>query len=76
MRLEDVVGGEDATSGEGWETAIAARVSVEHAVDARRALEVLAALPERQPHDLALFVAGFRYGEIARLGGRGRQAGV
>jgi hypothetical protein len=48
VRLDDLVGGEDVASGEGWETVIAGRVCVEHAVEARRALEVLAALPERR----------------------------
>jgi len=69
VRLEDLVGGEDAASGEGWEPAIAARVSVEHAVEA---LGVLAALPEHERHDLALFVGGFCYEKTAQLGGRGR----
>lgn len=65
--LEDLAAG-DAASADGWTGVIAAPVSVDDAVEARRALEVLAALPERQRHDLALFVAGFRYAEIARLG--------
>jgi len=38
-------------------------------VEARRALRVLAGLPERQRSTLALKVAGFRYAEIQRLRG-------
>jgi DNA-directed RNA polymerase specialized sigma24 family protein len=43
------------------------RRSLDDAVEARRALRVLAALPERQRSTLALKVAGFRYEEIQRL---------
>ena len=45
------------------------RRTLEHAIEARRALRVLAGLPERQRTTLALRVAGFRYAEIQRLGG-------
>jgi DNA-directed RNA polymerase specialized sigma24 family protein len=44
---------------------------IDGALEAREALRVLAALPARQRDDLALFVAGFSYREIAQItGGR------
>jgi DNA-directed RNA polymerase specialized sigma24 family protein len=67
-RLEDL-----AEQGE-WETWVGEGPSLEDAVEARRALAVVAALPRSQREDLALFVAGFGYAEIARLGARRRSA--
>ena len=44
---------------------------IDDALEARRALRSLAALPERQRQDLSLRVAGFSYREIAQItGGR------
>lgn len=48
-------------------------VSGEEAIEARRALAVLGALPEREREYLSLLIAGFSYAEIAELtGGRTR----
>jgi len=55
--------------GEGWDAFIPGRRTLEDAVEARRGLSVLAALPERQRTTLTLQVAGFRYAEIQRLRG-------
>jgi DNA-directed RNA polymerase specialized sigma24 family protein len=55
-----------------WETFAGAAPSLEDTIEARRALAVLAALPQVQREDLALFVAGFGYAEIARLGAHRR----
>jgi RNA polymerase sigma factor (sigma-70 family) len=65
LHLEDL-----AIEGD-WETILAGRVTVEDQLDALEALRALAALPDRQRHDLSLRVAGFTYREIAQLtGGR------
>jgi DNA-directed RNA polymerase specialized sigma24 family protein len=54
-----------------WDAVIADAFSIDDILEAREALELLAALPDRQRVDLALLVAGFRYIEIAeRTGGR------
>jgi DNA-directed RNA polymerase specialized sigma24 family protein len=46
-------------------------VGIDDAVEARRALRVLASLPDREREDLVLLVAGFSYREIADItGGR------
>jgi len=58
-----------AHDGEDWEAFIASGHTLEAAIEARRALGVLAALPARQRETLALAVAGFRYAEIQRLRG-------
>lgn len=65
-RLEDLGGDES------WESTLSDGPSLEDAIEARRALQVLAALPRRQREDLALVVAGFGYAEIAAspVGGR------
>jgi DNA-directed RNA polymerase specialized sigma24 family protein len=64
---------EDLTDGGGdWEALVGTGPSLEDAIEARRALAVLAGLPALQREDLALFVAGFGYAEIARLGARRR----
>jgi RNA polymerase sigma factor (sigma-70 family) len=55
-----------------WETFIpGSRVTLEDQLEALEALRALAGLPDRQRRDLALFVAGYKYREIAQLtGGR------
>lgn len=54
-----------------WEEVIADPAAIDNALEAREALRVLAELPARQRDDLALFVAGYTYHEIAELtGGR------
>jgi DNA-directed RNA polymerase specialized sigma24 family protein len=54
-----------------WEEVIADPAAIDSALEAREALGVLAELPARQRDDLALFVAGYSYREIAELtGGR------
>jgi RNA polymerase sigma factor (sigma-70 family) len=59
--LEDVAGDHH------WEGLFGLSQPLEDAIEARRALETLAALPVLQRDDLALLVAGFSYREIARL---------
>jgi DNA-directed RNA polymerase specialized sigma24 family protein len=50
---------------------IPGRVTLDDAIEARRALRLLAGLPTRQREDLSLFIAGFTYAEIRELtGGR------
>ena len=66
VRLEDLAG-----DGE-WESLVGTAQSLDDAVEARRALQTLAALPSAQRDDLALLVAGFSYQEIAAVGGRPR----
>jgi DNA-directed RNA polymerase specialized sigma24 family protein len=54
-----------------WDAVIADAFSIYAILEAREALEILAALPERQRTDLTLLVAGFSYAEIRRMtGGR------
>jgi DNA-directed RNA polymerase specialized sigma24 family protein len=65
---------EDFAAGGGWEALVGEGPPLEDAIEARRALAALAALPRLQREDLALFVAGFGYAEIARLGARRRSA--
>jgi RNA polymerase sigma factor (sigma-70 family) len=60
---------EDLDHSQGWDAVIAGRVTIDDAIEARRALRSLAALPERQRQDLFLRVAGFSYGEIAQISG-------
>jgi RNA polymerase sigma factor (sigma-70 family) len=66
VRLEDLAG-----DGE-WEALVGFSHSLGVAIEARRALETLSALPAHQRDDLALLVGGFSYQEIASLGGRER----
>ena len=62
---------EDLDHSEGWDAVIADRVTIDDTIEARRALERLAELPDRQRRDLVLRVAGFTYREIAQItGGR------
>ena len=62
---------EDLGAADGWEAVIAGGPAIDDVIEVRQALELLAALPERQRDDLALLVAGFSYREIAeRTGGR------
>jgi DNA-directed RNA polymerase specialized sigma24 family protein len=65
---------EDLSPTGDWEANAGEGPSLEDAVEARRALAVLAALPALERADLALVVAGFGYAEIARLGARARSA--
>jgi len=60
---------EDLEHSQGWDAVIADPVTIEDAIEARRALRSLAALPERQRQDLSLRVAGFSYREIAQITG-------
>jgi RNA polymerase sigma factor (sigma-70 family) len=66
VRLEDLAGDGD------WEALVGVSQSMENAIEARRALETLSALPALQREDLVLLVAGFSYQEISTLGGRQR----
>ncbi len=62
---------EDFGDSDGWDALIATRESIDDAIEARRALRLLAELPARQREDLSLLVAGFTYAEIrASTGGR------
>ena len=54
---------------DGWEALLPAETDLEEHLEARRALSVLARLPERQRRYLALRVAGYRYDEIADAAG-------
>jgi RNA polymerase sigma factor (sigma-70 family) len=67
-RLADLAG-----DGE-WEALVGISQSLDNAIEARRALHALAALPALQREDLTLVVAGFSYQEIAKLGRRHRSA--
>ena len=58
--LEDLAGDHE------WEALLGLSPPLENAIEARRALETLAALPVLQRDDLALLVAGFSYQEIAQ----------
>jgi RNA polymerase sigma factor (sigma-70 family) len=60
---------EDLDHGQGWDAVIAGRDTIDDAIEARRALRSLAALPARQRQDLFLRVAGFSYREIAQISG-------
>jgi RNA polymerase sigma factor (sigma-70 family) len=64
--LEDVAGDHER------EALLGISQPLENAIEARRALETLAALPVLQRDDLALLVAGFSYQEIAQLDRRQR----
>jgi RNA polymerase sigma factor (sigma-70 family) len=66
VMLEDLAGDHD------WEALLGLSPPLENAIEARRALETLAALPVSQRDDLALLVAGFSYQEIARQDRRPR----
>jgi RNA polymerase sigma factor (sigma-70 family) len=66
VRLEDVTGDDH------WDALLGLSQPLDDAIEARRALETLAALPVRQRDDLALLVAGFSYREIATLDRRPR----
>jgi RNA polymerase sigma factor (sigma-70 family) len=59
----------DSPQSEGLARRLEDHRRLEDAAEARRALRVLAGLPERQRSTLALKVAGFRYAEIQRLRG-------
>lgn len=54
---------------ERWEALVESGRTLEAAVEARRALSVLAGLPARQRETLTLAVAEFSYAEIQRLRG-------
>jgi RNA polymerase sigma factor (sigma-70 family) len=62
---------EDLGYSDAWESTIASHAGLDDAIEARRALQRLAELPERQRQDLSLRVAGFSYREISEItGGR------
>lgn len=50
-----------------WEAVIADAFSIDDFLEAREALEILAALPDRLRVDLTLLVAGFSYDEICEM---------
>ena len=52
-----------------WAALAADAPAIEHILQAREALEVLARLPARQRADLTLLVAGYSYREIGKLDG-------
>lgn len=52
-----------------WEALIEGSVDLDSQLEAKRGLSILASLPERESRYLTLFVAGYRYQEIARLTG-------
>ena len=54
---------------DGWEALLPAEPGLDEQVEARRALRVLAGLPERQRRYLALRVGGYRYDDIAEANG-------
>jgi DNA-directed RNA polymerase specialized sigma24 family protein len=56
----------DLDHGDGWDAVIAERVTIDDAVEARRALRCLAELPDRQRRDLSLRVAGSAMPRSAR----------
>jgi len=60
---------EDLAHSQGWDAVIADRVTIDDALEARRALGRLAELPARERQDLSLRVAGFSYREIAQITG-------
>jgi DNA-directed RNA polymerase specialized sigma24 family protein len=60
---------EDLGHSQRWDAVIADRVSIDDALEVRRALVCIAELPARQRQDLSLRVAGFSYREIARITG-------
>jgi DNA-directed RNA polymerase specialized sigma24 family protein len=66
VRFEDLAGDHE------WEALLGLSPPLENAIEARRALEALAALPVGQRDDLALLVAGFSYQEIAQRDRRQR----
>lgn len=61
--------GNGGSSPDGWETLIEGGVDLDSHLEAKRALSILASLPERQRRYLTLLVAGYRYQEIVRLTG-------
>lgn len=63
VRLEDLAGDQ------GWERLLGGAHSLDDALEARRALATLAALPVRQREDLALLIGGYSYREIAQRAG-------
>jgi DNA-directed RNA polymerase specialized sigma24 family protein len=61
---------EDLPAATNWEAVtIDPRASIDDALEARAALELLASLPPRQRHYLTLLIAGFSYEEIRHLAG-------
>jgi hypothetical protein len=60
---------EDLDHSDGWDAVIADCVSIDDALEARRALRRLAELPARQRQDLSLRIAGFSYREITQITG-------
>jgi DNA-directed RNA polymerase specialized sigma24 family protein len=52
-----------------WDDVIADAFSIDDILEARKALAILATLPDRQRADLTLLVAGFSYVEIAKMTG-------
>ncbi|MGO9900425.1 MAG: RNA polymerase sigma factor [Solirubrobacteraceae bacterium] len=67
-RLEDLGGDQ------GWERLLGDARSLDDALEARRALAMLSALPVRQREDLALLVGGYSYREIAQRAGAGTRS--
>ncbi len=65
LRLEDLM------REDGWERRCGGAQCIDDAIEARRALALLAALPVLQRHDLTLLIGGYSYREIAQHGGAG-----
>jgi RNA polymerase sigma factor (sigma-70 family) len=70
-RLEDIVdpSSRGASFDETWEAVIPGSADTEREIEAKRALRVLAELPEKQRRYLSLLVGGHSYGEIMRATG-------
>ena len=68
-RLEDIAAANDEGHGEGWESALPSPLTLDDALEARRALEALRDLPVRERRYMVLRVAGYRYQEICELTG-------
>jgi RNA polymerase sigma factor (sigma-70 family) len=68
--LEDAVDPDTVMPmGETWEAVIPGPADTERELEAKRALVVLAELPEKQRRYLALHIGGFRYEEIMEVTG-------
>ncbi|MGO9790423.1 MAG: RNA polymerase sigma factor [Solirubrobacteraceae bacterium] len=67
-RLEDLGGDQ------GWQRLLGGAGSLDDALEARRALATLAALPVLQREDLALLIGGYSYREIAQRASGGTRS--
>jgi DNA-directed RNA polymerase specialized sigma24 family protein len=69
-QIEAVGSTSPSGSNEDWEAMVGHAHELDDAIEARQALEALAALPELRRRYLSLFIAGHSYEEIARAGRR------